>query len=154
MRHAICLFSFTKRITISRHATKIEIYQIPEGNSSRKDTGSGRQLFPNEMPYGPLQDRRSQQYHRRSSCRADTPEGYAMGETIPEEWTGGPEDRIWSRKKTHPTEDGRARCKGCHQEALAECREGLRRGGVVTGKKPCKGTLRNFLSALAQDLDV
>ena len=144
MRHAICLLSLTKNKYYVKTRNKNRNIRFAKGITHERISGGENPLFPYEVPYGPFQGRWPEQCRSGSSRRADTPEGHALGETVPGERARRFEDRIRTRKETHPGEEGRAGCEGCHKEAPAECGEGLCRGGGIDRQETVQGNAEEF----------
>ena len=103
-------------------------------------------LVPDALPYGVGQSGRSEQCGRRSESRTDIPARDALGQEIPVR------RHCWIEEQTRKwTQAHHQHQEGQHRQSVSKARAAWEE---ATGKKIKDGAFRNFLSSMAQDLDV
>lgn len=107
------------------------------------------------MPDGIGQSRWSEQPRCWMTGCTNVPEGNALGKKVPDRWHSRPEEQARDvRKRNISTKED----KETVREAIRQHRQSVSKARAAweeaTGKQIKNGAFRNFLSAMAQDLDV
>ncbi len=112
-------------------------------------------LVPDAMPYGVRQSGWTEQCSCRSTGRTNIPACNALGQKIPVRWNCGTEKQTGEWPKAHYQHQ---KDKEAVREAIRKHRQSVSKARAAweeaTGKQIKDGAFRNFLSLMAQDLDV
>ena len=112
-------------------------------------------FIPDAMPYGIGQSRWSEQRRRRRTDRTNVPACNALGQEIPDRGYSRSEEQAREWPQAHHHHQGRqGRCKGSDKTASPEYFQSRSRPGESYRKTNQGRSLQEFLSAIAQDLDV